>query len=146
VTAYKVALSREDPCWVAVAYGDGLPPHGAATETRTIASLEENVRDVIVLRTNADLDLPYEQAAQSLTLVWDYDGLPGDAAAALREYLDSREKLAEAQERYARSAERAAVALTSQAHASVRDVAALMKISFQRVSQLLSGLRGKVSR
>ena len=140
VTTYRVVVSREDPWWTAVAYGEGLPPHGAATETRTIADLEDKIREIIVLRTDADLSLPYEKAAQSFDLNWSYD-LPGEAADALRDYQQSRRHLAEAQDQYASRAERAAVALTMTTHASVRDVAALMGISYQRVSQLLSVLR-----
>jgi hypothetical protein len=41
-----VVVSREDPWWTAVAYGEGLPPHGAATETRTIADLEDKIREM----------------------------------------------------------------------------------------------------
>jgi hypothetical protein len=63
-----------------------------------------------VLRTDAGLDQPYQEAAR-------------------------------AQDRYASQAERAAAALTTTAHASVRDAAALMGISYQRVSQLLSAIR-----
>ena len=140
VTTYRVVVSREAPWWAAVAYGEGLPPHGAATETRTIADLEEKLRDLIVLRTDADLRQPYEKAAHSFDLNWHYD-LPDDAAAALRDYLQSKQGLADAQSRYASQAERAAAALTTTAHASVRDVAMLMGISYQRVSQLLSALR-----
>ena len=140
VTSYRVVVSREDPWWTAIAYGEGLPPHGAATETRTIADLEEKIRDLIVLRTDADLRLPYEKATQSFDLDWNYD-LPDDAAEALRDYQQSKRELAEAQDRYASRAEQAAAALTASAHASVRDVAALMGISYQRVSQLLSALR-----
>jgi hypothetical protein len=140
VTTYRVVVSREAPWWTAVAYGEGLPPHGAATETRTIADLEEKLRDLIVLRTDADLSQPYEQAAQSFDLNWHYD-LPGEATEALRDYLQSKRDLAEAQDRYASQAERAAAALTTTAHTSVRDAAALMGISYQRVAQLLAGLK-----
>lgn len=140
VTTYRVVVSREAPWWTAVAYGEGLPSHGAATETRTISDLEEKLRDLIVLRTDADLHQPYEKAAQSFDLNWHYD-LPDDAAEALRDYLQSKNDLADAQNRYASQAERAAAALTTTAHVSVRDAAVLMGISYQRVSQLLSALR-----
>jgi hypothetical protein len=140
VTSYRVVVSREDPWWTAVAYGEGLPPHGAATETRTIAGLEDKIRDLIVLRTDADLRMPYEEAARSFDLDWSYD-LPPEAAHALSEYRQSKRELAEAQDRYANRAQRAASALTTTAGASVRDAAALMGISYQRVSQLLSALR-----
>jgi hypothetical protein len=141
VTTYRVVVSREDPWWTAVAYGEGLPPHGAATESRTIADLEDNVRDLIVLRTNADLRMPYEKAAATLDLEFAYD-LPDEAAEALKDYRQSKLELAQAQERYTDRAQQAASALTTTAHASLRDAAALMGISYQRVSQLLASLRG----
>ena len=139
VTTYRVVVSREDPWWTAVAYGRGLPPHGVATETRTLADLEDKIRDLIVLRTDADLDMPYEKAAHSFGIDWDVSGLPDAAGKALRDYQDSKRKLADAQEQYARQAERAARELASEMHASVRDIARLMGISHQRVAQLLSG-------
>jgi DNA-directed RNA polymerase specialized sigma subunit len=139
VTTYRVVVSREDPWWTAVAYGEGLPPHGAATETRTIADLEEKIRDLIVLRTDADMRMPYDEAAHSFELDYSYD-LPDKAAEALQEYQQSKRDLAEAQDRYADRAQQAASALATGAHASVRDIAKLMGISYQRVSQLLSAL------
>ena len=140
MTTYRVVVSREDPWWVAVAYGEGLPPHGAATETRTISDLEEKLRDLIVLRTDADLRIPYDMAVKDFELDWTYD-LPPDATEALAEYHDSKRELAEAQDRYSERAQRAASALTTSAHASVRDAGWLMGISYQRVAQLLAQLR-----
>lgn len=142
--AYRVVVSREEPWWVAVAHGDGLPAHGAATETRTIADLEEKVRDLIVLRTNADLRMPYEAAAKGLDLSWSYD-LPPNAAAALREYQESKGDLAAAQARYAENELQAASVLKAETRASIRDVAALMGISHQRVHQLLARLNRALS-
>jgi hypothetical protein len=140
VTTYRVVVSREDPWWVGVAYGEGLPPHGAATETRTISDLEEKLRDLIVLRTNADLRMPYDLAVKDFDLDWTYN-LPTDAATALEEYRESKRELAEAQDRYSERAQTAASALTSSARASVRDAGWLMGISYQRVAQLLAQLR-----
>jgi hypothetical protein len=140
VAAYRVVVSREDPWWIAVSCGAGLPDHGAATETRTISDLEDKVRDLIVLRTGADLRKPYEAAARALDLEWFYE-LPPDAEAALRDYRDSKADLDAAKVRYAQRAEQAASVLYSDARASVRDIAKLMGISHQRVHQLLSGYR-----
>lgn len=142
VTSYRVVVSREDPWWTAVAYGEGLPAHGAATETRTIADLEEKIRDLIVLRTDADLRMPYEYAVRSFDLDLKYD-LPPEAAEALKDYRQSKHELAEAQDRYAERAERAAATITASTRASVRDVARLMEISYQRVSQLLAAVRSR---
>jgi hypothetical protein len=72
VISYRVVVSREDPWWTAVAYGEGLPPQGAATETRTIADLEDKIRDLIVLRTDPDLHMPYQEAVKNFDLDWDY--------------------------------------------------------------------------
>ena len=140
MNTYQVVVSREDPWWVAVAHGEGLPPHGAATESRTIADLESSVRDLIVLRTDADLRLPYELAVRDFDLAWTYD-LPPDAKAALEDYFHSKHELAEAQARYAERAQRAASTLKTSTHASVRDIAGLMGMSYQRVAQLLAQLR-----
>jgi hypothetical protein len=141
VTTYRVLVSREEPWWTAVAYGEDLPAHRAATETRTIADLENKIRDLIVLRTGADLRMPYEEAARSFDLEWDYTGLPSEAADALMEYHESKSALENAQTRYAERAQQAASVLATETHASVRDIARLMGISYQRVAQLLSAMR-----
>jgi hypothetical protein len=135
VSTYRVVVSREDPWWVAVAYGPGLPQHGAATEARAIADLEETVRDLIVLRTDADLDAPYESAAAALDLAWEYN-LPPDAVSVLDDYRRSKQELAEAQAQYTERALRAARVLRFDYRMSVRDVAVVMDLSHQRVSQL----------
>jgi hypothetical protein len=145
VCAYRVVVSREEPWWVAVAHGEGLPDHGAATETRTIADLEEKVRDLIVLRTGADLRTSYEAAAEDIELEWSYD-LPPEAEVALRDYQESRRDLAVAQIRYAENERQAASVLKTHTRASVRDVAALMGISHQRVQQLLASVGHVLSR
>jgi hypothetical protein len=138
MSTYRVVVSREHPWWVAVAYGEGLPEHGAATESRTIAGLEETVRDLIVLRTDADLRLPYRRAAHSFGIDWEYD-LPAPAKAKLESYLQSKLVLTDAREHYADQAQQAAAALAHEVRASVRDVAKMMGLSYQRVQQLLSG-------
>jgi len=144
VTTYRVVVSREDPWWTAIAHGPGLPPHGAATETRTIADLEDKIRDLIVLRTGADMDMPYDKAVRSFELDYSYD-LPAEAADALKDYQQSKRELAEAQDRYADRAEQAAAVLTTTVHASLRDTATLMGISYQRVSQLLAAMRERLA-
>jgi hypothetical protein len=132
MSSYRVVVSREDPWWVATAYGEGLPEHGAVTESRTIAGLEDTVRDLIVLRTDADLRMPYNQAAHSFGLDWEYD-LPSDAAAKLESYRQSKFQLTQAQAAYADRLQQAASVLADEVHASVRDIARLMGISYQRV-------------
>jgi hypothetical protein len=96
----RTGVSR-GPLGTAAAYGEDLPKHGAATETRTIADLENKIRDLIVLRTDADLRMPYEEAARSFELEWDYTGLPAKAADALMENQASKSALEDAQTRNA---------------------------------------------
>lgn len=140
MSTYRVVVSREDPWWVATAHGEGLPEHGAATESRTIAGLEDTVRDLIVLRTDSDLRLPYRKAAHSFGIDWEYD-LPPAAQEKLESYQQSKLVLTDARQRYADQAQQAASALARDARASVRDIARLMGLSYQRVQQLLAGLR-----
>lgn len=64
---YRAAISREDPWWVATVEGVG------ATESKTIAGLEDMVRDLIVFIRDLD--------KSGFNLIWDYE-LPDDAAGA----------------------------------------------------------------
>jgi hypothetical protein len=81
MSRYRVVVSREEPWWFAVAHGEGLPWHAAATESRTITGLENEIRDLIVLCTDAGRRMPHPQAALSFGPNWDYDLPPGAAAA-----------------------------------------------------------------
>ena len=85
MTTYKVVVTREHPWWVATAYGEGLPDHGVSTQSRTITGIEAEIRDLIVLRTDADLRMSYEKAVHSFGLDWEYD-LPSAAEKKLLEY------------------------------------------------------------
>jgi hypothetical protein len=89
--------------------------------------------------------MPYEEAARSFELEWDYTGLPAKAADALMENQASKSALEDAQTRDAGRGQRAASVLAAETHASVRDIARLMGISYQRVVQLLSAMRARVA-
>jgi len=117
---YRATISREDPWWVATVDGVGV------TESKTIADLEDTVRDLIVVIR--DLDEP------DFEIIWDYD-LPAEAAEALKDYQRSRSEHKVAECRYNKNAERAAVAL-GRAKLSSREAAQLMGLSYQRVQQL----------
>jgi hypothetical protein len=69
-------------------------------------------------------------------LVWDYH-LPAEAAAALENYLRSRQDREAAERRYRQDAERADRALDA-ADVSAREAARLMHLSQQCVQQLRS--------
>ncbi len=124
--AYRVSVSREDGQWLA-----DLPElQGAHTYARSLPTLDQAVREVIVLAA----DLPDEAMPE---LVIDYDYHTGDpeldvAAAEVRRLRQQADELSAS-----------VTAHTGQAAArliarglSVRDAAALLGISPQRVSQL----------
>jgi hypothetical protein len=119
---YRATISREDPWWVATVEGVG------ATESKTIADLEDMVTDLIVVMR--DLDKP------DFNVIWDYD-LPDEAAGALKDYQRSRREHKAAERRYNEDAARAAIAL-DHANLSSREAAQLMGLSHQRVQQLRS--------
>lgn len=96
------------------------------TESKTVADLEEVVRDLIVVMR--DLDEP------DFGITWDYD-LPAEAAEALKDYQRSKSERKAAECRYNQDAERAALAL-GRAKLSSREAAQLMGLSYQRVQQL----------
>jgi predicted RNase H-like HicB family nuclease len=124
--AYQVTVSREDGQWLA----DVPELQGAHTYARSLPTLDQSVREVIVLAAG----LPDEAMPE---LVIDYDYHTGDreldmAAAQVRSLRREADELSAI-----------AAARTAQAAAklvarglSVRDAAALLGISPQRVSQL----------
>lgn len=123
---YRVVVTREDDAWLADV--PDLP--GAHTWGRSLAALHRSVREVIALVE----DLP-EGAEDDLDVVFDYQlGEPdvGERAAALRKL---RERI-ERDERKLAEGTAAAVEELTRAGYSVRDVAALLSISPQRVSQI----------
>lgn len=124
--AYRVVVTREDDQWLA----DVPELQGAHTYARSLPSLDQGVREVVVLAA----DLP-DEVMPHLELEYDYHtGDPELDSTAL----EVRRLRREADELAA-----AATARTGQVAAqlvarglSVRDVAALLGISPQRVSQL----------
>jgi hypothetical protein len=124
--SYRVVVTREAEHWLA----DVPELQGAHTFARSLPSLDHAVREVIVLAA----DLPDEAMPE---LVIDYDYHTGDPE------LDSAAVEVRRLRRQADDLATTAVARTEQAAAmlvrrglSVRDTAALLGISPQRVSQL----------
>jgi DNA-directed RNA polymerase specialized sigma24 family protein len=123
---YGVVVTREDGHWLA----DVPELAGAHTNARSLPVLDQAVREVIVLAA----DLP-DEAMPGLVLDYSYDtGDPDLDATALevRRLRRQADELAAAVT--ARTAQVAAQLVVR--GLSVRDVAALLGISPQRVSQL----------
>lgn len=124
--SYRVVVTREDSHWLA----DVPELQGAHTYARNLPTLDQAVREVIVLAA----DLPDEDMPE---LVIDYDYHTGDPE------LDSTATEVRRLRRQAGELAATATARTGQAAAkllasglSVRDAATLLGISPQRVSQL----------
>ena len=124
--AIRVVVTREGGQWLA----DVPELQGAHTYARSLPSLDQAVREVVVLAA----DLPDEAMPE---LILDYDYHTGDPE------LDATALEVRRLRRQADDLAAAATARTGQVAAqlvarglSVRDVAALLGISPQRVSQL----------
>jgi hypothetical protein len=126
--SYRVVVTREDRAWLA----DVPELAGAHTYARTLPALDKAIREVVVLAA----DLPDDAMAD---LGLDYDYRTGDAEldAATAEI---RELRARADELSTLAADRTAATAAALVATGlgVRDVAALLRISPQRVSQLTS--------
>jgi hypothetical protein len=121
-----VKVTREGKWWI----GEVEGVHGAATEATRLADLEIEVRDLLGGLLDMDDD--------TFELTWDMSAVLGPEGQAMWEkYLTERAELAEYRARF--EADRAAtVRLLHDAGVSVRDSAALVELSHQRVSQLLN--------
>ena len=124
--AYRVVVTREDGHWLADVPG----LEGAHTYARSLPALDQAVREVVVLAAG----LP-DEAMPGLSM--DYDYHTGDPELDTTA-LEVRRLRREADELAAAATARtgqAAVQLAARG-LSVRDIAALLGISPQRVSQL----------
>ena len=121
---YRVVVTREDGHWLADV------PSLEGAHARSLPTLDQAVREVVVLAA----DLP-DEAMPSLVL--DYEYHTGDARldATAREVRQLRREADELAAATATRTSRAAAELVAWG-LSVRDVAALLGISPQRVSQL----------
>lgn len=124
--SYRVVVTREDSYWLA----DIPELQGAHTYARNLPALDQAVREVIVLAA----DLPDEAMPE---LVIDYHYHTGDpeldtTAVEVRRLRQQANELAATA---AAQTEQAAIRLVARG-LSVRDAAALLGISPQRVSQL----------
>ncbi|MBD8519175.1 MerR [Plantibacter sp. CFBP 8804] len=126
MNTYQVTVTREAPYWVAQIAG--LP--GGATETRALAALEAEVRDLIAGLTDVEED--------DIALEWDYSGaFAPDVAQSLGQLQEARKFLEDARAQYERIQLEAVHGVRAQG-VSVRDAAVLLHVSHQRISQLAS--------
>jgi hypothetical protein len=124
--AYRVVVTREDGHWLADVPG----LQGAHTYARSLPALDQAVREVVVLAA----DLP-DEAMPGLTLEYDYHTGDADLDATALEVRQLRRQADELAAVAAARTGQAAAELVARG-LSVRDAAALLGISPQRVSQL----------
>ncbi len=125
---YRVVVTYEDGLWLA----DIPDLAGAHTYARTLPALDRYIREVVVL---AD-DLP-DNAMPGLRLAYEYhtgDSELDSRAASVRQMRVESERLAS---RTAKATAEVARRLVT-AGLSIRDTAALLTVSPQRVSQITS--------
>lgn len=129
MSPYRVVVTRERDAWLA----DAPDVAGAHTWARDLKKLDGYVREAIALA----LDLP-EGAEADLALDWEYRTGDEVVDRTTEELRDARQRLtafsAEVAERT-----RTVVADLTERGWSVRDIAGLLGISAQRVSQLAAG-------
>jgi predicted RNase H-like HicB family nuclease len=123
---YRVVVTREDGQWLADVPG----LQGAHTYARSLPSLDQAVREAVVLAA----DLP-DEAMPDLVLDYDYHTGDPDLDATALEVRRLRRQADELAATAASRTGHAAAQLVARG-LSVRDVAALLGISPQRVSQL----------
>lgn len=129
---YEVVVTREDGVWLAE-----IPSLvGAHTFSRTLAGLDRAVREVVVLAT----DLPDEHMPD-LRLAYEFRTGEPEIDNAATEVRTLRARADDMAADAVRRTGSAAVALVAQG-LSVRDIAAVLGVSPQRVSQLTSRKAG----
>jgi predicted transcriptional regulator len=125
---WQVIVTREGRDWLAEVVGIR---GGAHTHARTLDKLDQYVREVIVLGA----DLP-DEALERLDLDYEYRVADADDAER-REAVDIRKRAEELHARAIQAASQLALRYTERG-LPVRDIATMLGISHQRVSQLAS--------
>jgi predicted RNase H-like HicB family nuclease len=123
---YRVVVTREGDAWLA----DAPDLEGVHTWAKNLPSLDANVREAIALAE----DLP-DGAEPTLDLVYSYDIGDAELNAATARLRAERERIQREEQQLAEQTAAVAAQLTGR-HFSVRDAAALLAISPQRISQL----------
>ena len=123
---YHVRITREDPWWVA----ETQELHGAATESRSLADLVVEVKDLIGGLTDQD--------DGTIDVAWDFSAVLGASGQeAWDRYTTQREEL----DRLRRQVDDDRLATVRALHrAGVRneDSAALVEVSHERIRELIA--------
>lgn len=122
---YRVIVTREGDAWLADVPG----VEGTHTYAKNLPGLDRNVREAIALAE----DLP-DGAEAGLALEYEYETGDEVLDRITAEVRAERERIAIAERELADRTAKLAVELTQ--HMSVRDAAALLRVSPQRISQM----------
>lgn len=131
VTTYTAEVTRDGRRWL-VAY---VPEIGHATQGRNLKEIDYMVRDLVKMVTGED------PSTMEIVIQPQDPQLCEELAAART----ARREAAEAAERAATHGQRAARSLAA-AGFTVRDIGALLGVTFQRAHQLITGRSGRRSR
>ncbi|WP_232662683.1 MerR [Pseudonocardia sp. TRM90224] len=123
---YGVTVGREDGLWTAEV--DGLPPNfAAATDVEHFADLDREVRDLIAGLMETEPD--------EFDLVWHYIQGDQDYTSRLEQFRMWEDRLRVDVEHH-EAARKAAIEAMRAAGLSLRDIADVVQISYQRVHQI----------
>jgi hypothetical protein len=124
---YRVSVTREDSAWLA----DVPNLQGVHTWARNLPTLDRSVREAIALAE----DLP-DGAEASLRLDYKYNIGNSELNRLTAQLRAERGRIQRAERELAKATAAAASRLRRDADLSVRDAAALLAVSPQRVSQI----------
>jgi hypothetical protein len=123
---YRVVVTREGDAWL----GDAPDVAGTHTWAKNLPNLDRNIREAIALAE----DLP-EGAEESLELEYEYRTGDASVDTLTAQLRDERERVQDAARQLADRTAQAAARLRREGM-SVRDVAALLRVSPQLISQV----------
>jgi hypothetical protein len=124
---FRVVVTREGDLWLA----DVPELEGAHTDAKSLRTLDQYVREVIVMAA----DLP-DEAMPGLELQYEYHLGDPELDERIARIRKNRELVSTLADRINRDQESVIVIGVKQRHLSQRDVAELIGVSHQRVSQL----------
>jgi predicted RNase H-like HicB family nuclease/predicted XRE-type DNA-binding protein len=124
---YRVVVTREGDAWLA----DEPDLEGTHTWAKNLPSLDRNIREAIALAE----DLPESFDEGSLDLDYSYDMGDAELNAVTTELRAERERI-QREERYLAERTATVAAQLTKRSLSVRDVARLLGVSPQRISQV----------